>query len=179
MGSKFYCWKVLTLLFFVSSSVVFAQGEPNSTSQAAVETKYGVGFQSSFPAYGISGMVDANDALSAQGIIGFFGNLKTFAGRGLYRFRKESNWNIYGYGMTGAWSYTGFRVGEAFAIEETTETVLGFGAGAGIEYDWRAWNAELPPVVWNLELGVGVVDFDQVNYNFSTLLLGAGVHYRF
>jgi hypothetical protein len=133
-------------------------------------TKYGVGFQSAFPAYGLSGMMDINEDISVQAIVGFFGSLKTFAARGLYNFQREDYWNLYGFGMLGVWNYS---------IGSVSETVPGFGLGAGISYDWRAFNADLPPLFWNLELGLGIVNFDEVNYNFSTFMFGAGVHYRF
>lgn len=176
MNNKLYYGVMVVLLILVAPVITWAQGEQEeqgaqgSEPKAISDTKYGVGFQGTFPASGISGMIDLTDAITAQAIIGFYGNLKTYAGRGLYRFRKENFWNLYGYGMVGAWSYS--LVGES-------ETVPGFGAGAGIEYDWRGWNPELPSISWNLELGLGVVNFDKVNYNFSTLLIGAGVHYRF
>ncbi len=133
-------------------------------------TRFGVGFQSTFPAYGLSGMMDVNDEISVQAIVGFFGALNTFAGRGLYKFQDEDFWHLYGFGMVGVWTYS---------IGSFSETVPGFGLGAGISYDWRAFNEDLPPIYWNLELGLGFVNFDEVNYNFSTFLFGVGVHYRF
>lgn len=129
---------------------------------------YGVGFQSSFPAWGLSGMMDLNPDVSLQAIIGFLGNLNTFAGRGLYRFHHEDFWNAYGYGMLGLWTYS---------LLGQSESAIGFGFGAGLEYDWRGFNEDLPPLFWNLELGVGIVNLDL--YNFSSFMLGVGVHYRF
>ena len=115
-------------------------------------------------------MMDVTDEITVQAIIGFFGNLKTYAGRALYKFQKEEYWDLYGYGMVGAWNYS-------FSTE--SETVLGLGLGAGIQYDWRTFNSELPPIFFNLELGLGFVDFKDIDYNFSTFMIGAGVHYRF
>jgi len=158
--------------FSIGGNVVFA--EENA------DTRYGVGFQSSWPAWGLSGMFDVNEDISVQGILGFIGDLKTYAGRGLYRFRKEDGWNAYGYGLIGAWSYTGIKF-TGYSFEETTETVMGFGAGVGIEYDWRNWmgNSDLPPIMWNVELGIASVSFDEVDYDFSTFMFGVGAHYRF
>jgi len=166
-------------LLLLVSNIAFAQGEK--------ETKFGIGFQSSFPAWGISGMMDVADNVSVQGILGVVGDLKTYAGRGIYRFRKEPNWNTYGYGMIGAWSYTGLEMYISdysygipiYATRETTETVMGYGAGVGIEYDWRAWAPDLPSVRWNIEIGLGVVEFEIVDYDFSTFVFGCGGHYRF
>lgn len=153
-------------LFILSPSDGFSQTEPVEIEK----TVYGVGFQGTFPASGLSGMMDLTDEFTVQAIVGFFGNLNTFAGRGLYKFQKEDFWDLYGYGMIGAWNYS-------FASQ--SETVLGLGLGAGVQYDWRAFNDELPPIFFNLELGIGFVDFKEVNYNFSTFMIGAGVHYRF
>lgn len=157
-------------VFLLTSSLALAQKEE--------ETKFGIGFQSAFPAWGISGMMDVSDEFSVQGILGAFGDLKTYAGRGIYRFEKKPNYNTYGYGMVGAWSYTGFEIGSGFQLKETTETVMGFGAGVGIEYDWRVFAPELPPIMWNLEIGLGSVKFGNVDFSFSTLMVGAGAHYR-
>lgn len=137
-------------------------------AETAERGQYGLGFQSSFPAWGLSGMYDLNRDISLQAILGPLGNLNTFAGRGLYRFQHEDDWNLYGYGMLGIWTHS--FIGETFSS-------IGFGFGAGLEYDWRAFSEDLPPLFWNLELGVGFVDLD--HYNFSTLMIGVGVHYRF
>jgi len=171
MNCKIYQWMIAIMLISVVFSSAFAQERD--------DLKWGAGFQGSFPAYGLSGMMDINETTSVQVILGFFGSLNTYAGRGLYRFKKEDEWEVYGYGMIGIWSYEGVRLRTAFAVENYTETVMGFGAGAGIEYDWRALNPDLPPLFWNIELGIGIVDFNKVDYNFNTLLIGAGVHYRF
>lgn len=163
------------ILFLIPSFLV-AQTEEVVSDETEIERlKYGVGFQGSFPASGISGMMNVTDDIAAQAIVGFFGNLRTFAGRGLYKFQEEDYWDLYGYGMAGAWSYRGFAVNN----NRQTETVLGLGAGAGFQYDWRAYNSDFPPIAWNIELGIGFVDFKEVNYNFSTIMFGAGVHYRF
>ncbi len=157
-----------------------AQEKQSSKSKTLKNTKYGLGFQGTFPANGLSGVMNLTDKTAAQAIIGFFGSLNTFAARGLYRFQQKNFWNAYGYGMIGIWTYSGLEfVRSRGRLEETTEAVFGFGAGAGIEYDWRALSADLPPIAWNLELGLGFVDFDRVDFSFSTILFGAGIHYRF
>ena len=169
MFKKYFGLLVVVVSLFVSSAA-FAQ-----------EEKFGIGVQFTFPAWGVSGMMDVTDKTSIQGILGLIGDLKMYAGRGIYRFRKEPYWNVYGYGMIGAWSYTGYKIGydSNFNVEKTTETALGFGVGVGIEYTWRAWIPELPPIFWNIEIGFGRVKFDEVDYNFSTFMIGTGVHYRF
>ncbi len=159
------------LLFFICSVPAMAHTEnQDTTTQVHHEsTRYGVGFQSTWPAWGISGMIDLNETLSAQAILGFFGNFNTVSGRGLYRFRQEDYWDLYGYGMIGYWRYNTRFI--------TAENRLGVGAGAGIQYDWRTFDPNLPPIFWNLELGVSFVNFDA--YNFNMITFGTGVHYRF
>lgn len=159
---------ISVIMLLIIPAVLPAQTDTDVTLPE--DTRYGIGFQGTFPAYGISGMMDINEEVTIQAIIGFFGSLNTFAGRGLYTFRKDDFWRLYGFGMAGMWTYS---------IGSLSETVPGFGLGAGIRYDWRAFDASLPPLFWNLELGLGFVNFDEVDYNFSTILFGAGVHYRF
>lgn len=131
--------------------------------------EYGVGFQSSWPAWGLSGMYDVNEEVSAQAVLGFAGTANAYSIRGLYRFHREESWNAYGYGSLGLWTYRHRVLG--------SESALGFGGGAGIEYDWRAINPELPPIYWNLEIGIASVGLD--HYSVSALMLGLGAHYRF
>ncbi len=151
-----------------------ADAEETSGDQAA-ETEsleWGVGFQSSFPAYGFSVMYDWTDKITAQGVIGPLGTLNTFAARGLYRFERREHHDFYAYGMVGGWSYSTLGV---------SETVPGIGAGAGIEGDLRGLfeDEDFPPIFLNAELGLGIVNFDQVAYDFSTFMFGVGAHYRF
>jgi hypothetical protein len=159
--------KTLFLVFGISlfTNITFAQNETKEVQQ----TKYGIGLQFTLPALGISGMVDVTENISAQGIFGVFSDLKTYAARGIYRFKKETYWNVYGYGMVGAWSYS------YWLFEENTETVMGFGAGTGLEFDWRALVSEFPPLFVNIEMGLSSVN----SYNISTFMIGAGLHYRF
>ena len=173
------------IILVMMENIAVSKRNPTSVSvfaqknQEEKKTKFGIGFQSAFPSWGISGMVDVSDKISIQGILGAFSVLKTYAGRGIYRFKKETYWNAYGYGMLGAWSYPGYKIGTGWSLEETTETVMGFGAGAGIEYDWRGLNPKLPPLFWNLEIGLGSVKFKEIDYNLSAFMFGAGVYYRF
>ena len=172
MYKKHISWVVVLLVLLFASNVAFAQEQK--------ETKFGMGFQSSFPAWGISGMMDVAPNISVQGILGLFGDLRTYAGRGIYRFTKEPYWNTYGYGMIGAWSYPWLEYDwVAQRWVERTETAMGFGAGAGVEYNWQAWERNLPPIWWNAEVGIGMVEFEEALYEFSTFMIGVGAHYRF
>lgn len=130
-------------------------------------TTFGVGLQSSWPSFGLSGVMDLDDRIAVQGVLGLFGRVSTFAGRGIYRFAREEMWNVYGYGSVGAVS---------FRFRRETDTSLGLGAGLGLEYDWRAWQRKLPPIRWNLELGFGYADL--AYYDYTGFTIGAGIHYR-
>jgi hypothetical protein len=142
-----------------------------STSQAAdSDSKYAAGFQSTGYSYGLSGKMEISDEITAQGIIGLFGDLSSYSVRGLYNLKSDTHWDAYAYGSAGMWSYDS-------SFDDFDENVFVFGSGVGIEYDWRAFAPELPPVYWNLELGLNVGSFDY--YDFSALSFGVGAHYRF
>lgn len=160
---------VVISLLLLGSSVVFAQGEK--------ETKFGIGFQSAYR-WGISGMVDVAPNISVQGILAPFSDMKAYVGRGIYRFRIEPHWNTYGYGMIGAWSHPWDKLEGEILVEET-ETTMGFGIGAGIEYNWQGRFPNLPPVWWNFELGITKVKFEEADHLCSVFMFGLGVHYRF
>jgi len=160
---KATCSGILVLLLVMSFSTSTLAQDP-----VRYETQYGVGFQGTFPSAGISGMMDVSEEISVQGIIGFASYLTTITGRGLYRFSAEEWWDAYGYGMLGLWSYRGGT---------DTESSLAFGIGAGLSYDWRGFAEDLPPVRWNIEIGIGSVQFEAINY--SAIMIGAGAHYRF
>ena len=162
---------LVAVMLLLASSIAVGEEEK--------DTRFGIGFQGSFPAWGISGVADLNESVAIQGVFGMFGDLKTYAGRGILRFSKGTYWNTYGYGMGGVWTYTGYEFDDDWTLRETTQTVPGFGAGVGLEYDWRAWSPNMPPVRWNLEIGFARVEFDEVDYDFSSLMVGAGLHFRF
>jgi hypothetical protein len=129
------------------------------------KTKFGIGFQSSLPAWGISGSMDLkNSKLCVQGVLGMVSELKTIAGKVVYKFKEKESYNTYGYGMIGIWSFE-------------NESSLGFGGGVGIEFDWRALSKTLPEIWWNLEIGIASVNLNY--YNYSAFSMGLGVHYRF
>jgi hypothetical protein len=157
------------------AGAVLLLGSSASLAQDREGTTFGLGFQYSYPFWGLSGLADVANNVSIQGIFGLFGDLKAYAGRGIYRFNKKPKWNTYGYGMVGAWSYTGLDIR---TLEETTETSFGFGAGLGVEWDLRAWVSDFPPLWWNFGIGIGSVEFDTVDYDFAAFSVGVGLHYR-
>ena len=132
--------------------------------------RYGVGFASSWPAYGVSGTLQLSETLTAQAVLGFLGAVTNLSARGLYRFRRSPEYDIYAYGAVGAYRY-GYFAG--------TESVLGVGGGGGIEAGLQRLfdDEDFPPIFVNAEVGLGFANFEY--YNFSAFVFGAGVHYRF
>lgn len=154
------------LLMFSTTSSAFAQ----ENEQRPHKAKYAVGFQSSFPTFGFSGVLDISEQVSAQAIIGFSGEITTIGGRVLYRVQQKEWYDFYGFGVIGIWRYRGVF---------ETENVVGFGGGGGLEFSWgKLLDIEdFPPVYSNVELGLTLASFEY--YNFSALTYGAGIHYKF
>ncbi len=161
--------KAAKMVFIILAGVFFLHSMQAAPAESSDFSGYGIGLQGTFPAWGLSGTYDMDDNISLQAILGFGGAANAYAVRGLYRFKHEQSWNAYGYGSVGLWTYRHWHRG--------SESALGFGAGAGIEYDWRYLNPDLPPLFWNIELGIGIVGLD--HYSVSALWIGTGVIYRF
>jgi hypothetical protein len=158
---------VAVALTFASTGAVAAQPAPE---EAPPRPRVGVGFQSSWPAYGLSGMYDLNPTVSGQAVVGFLGGWTTVSGRGLFRFSQRPYFDPYGYGMVGMWRYdSGFA--DASAVS--------FGGGGGIDIDFRRFAPDLPPLYFNMELGLSVVNLDLAGYTGAWMAFGAGLHYRF
>jgi hypothetical protein len=132
--------------------------------------RFGVGTASSWPAYGLSGTYHVNEKVTAQAVLGFFGTVSSFSGRGWYRFTRDIKYDLYGYAGAGLYRYD-------YVFD--TENVLGLGAGVGIEASLQKLfdDDDFPPIFANSELGLSYADFDF--YNFSALTFGFGIHYRF
>lgn len=142
--------------------------EEASDDDEIAETRFGIGFQTSIPAWGISGMMNFSPQVSGQAMIGLAGTVQNLTGRVIYRFTRESRYSVYGYGLAGVWTYTG-------GLSNQNEAAVG--GGAGVEYDLRGLGEELPPLFFNLEIGMAIADFQ--GYSFNTVTMGSGVHYRF
>ena len=129
----------------------------------------GIGFQSSgFSSNGLSVKVDLTDKYAIQGIGGFFGDVTNYSIRGLYTFQDKKNYDLYGYGSVGMWKWN-----DAFF----DESVVGYGAGGGVEYDLRGLSADFIPLFVNFELGMDFVNFD--HYSYGGFTTGLGLHYKF
>lgn len=145
-------------------------------SAAPASAQYSVGFQSSWPSYGVSVRYDLSDRVQAQGVVGALGEVTNFSGRLNYDLKDEEKYDIYGYGSVGLWRYS-FSL---FGVSES-ETSIGIGGGAGLEFDLQEVFApdedDFPPLFWSIEMGLTMASFDA--YNWSTFSLGGGLHYRF
>ena len=57
-------------------SLALASGVLADPALGNGQSKYSIGFQSSWPSYGLSGKMDVSDDLTAQAVIGFAGNVQ-------------------------------------------------------------------------------------------------------
>lgn len=141
--------------------------------------KYGVGFASTWPSYGLSGTYQLSEMLTAEAVVGFFGAVRNFGARGWYRFNRSAKYDFYGYAGVNMYQYRYRTINSAFQTVRDTESVLGLGAGVGMEAGIRSLfkDQELPPIFLNWELGLALASFEY--YNFSSFVWGGGIHYRF
>lgn len=165
-----------------SSVEADSEGEdpiPDNDSTVGVQGgRYGIGLGSAWPAYGISGTLQVSETITAEAVLGLFGDVSNVGGRLWYRFNRNEKYDLYGYGAVGIYTYRGFD--PFFFDDRVSETVLGIGAGAGIEAGLPALfdDEEFPPLFVNAELGLAFGSFDYYG-GFSSIALGLGIHYRF
>lgn len=130
------------------------------------EPRWGVGLQFGFSSGGLSAKYRFSNTVTAQGTLGFFGSLQNYGVRGLYAFKKEPQYDIYGFAGLGVWRWDG-------SIFFRSESAVGVSGGGGIEY-----MLENVPVALSAELGFALLSFD--NYDgFSGFGIGLGAHYYF
>lgn len=149
---------------------------PMNAYAGAPTGRFSVGAQSAFPVFGLSGKYFFDDKFGGQLILGAFGDLRIYGGRALYKIREEENYDLYGALLVGQWSYTYEELyweGWVLKTRTSTESVVGFGLGGGIEYFFT----ELPELGFSLEIGLASVGLRK--YNWSTMIIGAGIHYYF
>lgn len=162
---------LVALPFIVASSLV----TPNvALAQEGTDSPFSLGFQSSWPSYGISGRYEVNEKAMIQGVIGALGTVTNFSGRLLYDFQQKEQYDVYAHGTVGVWQWGGNVFFES-------QTSVGFGGGVGVEFDLQELfspdDEDFPPLYWNIEIGAIIANFD--NYNFSSFALGGGLHWAF
>jgi hypothetical protein len=169
-----YALAAFLLAAAVQTSAVHAQDMPAPAGAQERSSPFGIGFQSSWPAYGLSGLYDVNDKITAQLVVGALGSWTTVTGRGLYHFSQQEKYNIYGFGSAGMYRYS-FR---ALGASESESSLI-VGGGAGMEFPLRKLfnDEDFPPLYWSFDLGFSAGSFE--HYNWSGFIWGGGIHYRF
>lgn len=138
-------------------------------SSQAADSKFRLGFQGTHFLGGLSGILKISDPWALQGVLDF--GVDAFALRILNRFHRERFWNAYGEGTVAFWGDNDHRSWGRWENHHDNDA-LGLGLGIGVEYDWRGLNESLPPIGWNIELGVNIIpDLDPA--------IGLGVHWKF
>ena len=131
----------------------------------------GLGFQASFPSYGLSLKADFDETHSGQFVLGSFGTVSTISGRYIYNFNETGDafpLTPFVYGQIGQWSYN-------YDLLGIKESIFGYGVGAGLEFNWLASISE--KFKTTVEIGYGVVDLEY--FDFSATMFGVGLHYYF
>ncbi len=145
-----------------------------AVAQTDTDSPFSLGFQSSWPSYGISGRYEVNEKAMVQAVIGALGTVTNFSGRVLLDLQQEEKYDLYALGTVGMWRWGG---GGALP----SETSVGFGGGVGVDLDLQKLispdDEDFPPLFWNIEIGVIIANFD--NYNFRPFALGTGFHWAF
>lgn len=141
--------------------------------------RYGVGFASSWPAYGLSGTLQFSETFTGEVILGFLGVISNIGARAWYRFNTNHNYDIYAYGGLSFLMYRYDTFDSNFNRSKKTETVPGIGVGVGMEFSLQQLldDDTFPPLFFTLELGLSIASFN--NYDFSFLSFGSGIRYRF
>jgi len=134
----------------------------------AEDSKYRLGIQGTHFVTGLSGVMDFSPPWALQGVIDF--GVDNFALRVLNRFHNEKDWNAYGFGALGIWDNG--KNDDNGVGNDDDDAEFGLGLGVGLEYDWRGLNPSLPPLGWNIELGLSVVPDVDIDF-------GVGVHWKF
>lgn len=121
--------------------------------------------------YGLSGKYDITNKVTAQAIVGMWGyaGLTSITGRVNYKFQEGRFHNFYGYGSLTSWSWNDSYY---------DETVIGFGVGAGGEYDIRGIDRGFIPLFISADIGLQYASFRYYG-GFGGLGLGLGLHYKF
>lgn len=163
--------KLLTILILFFGIVLA------SKAQELSHPRIGVGFQSSFPSFGLSGKYDFTEKHTVQAVLGFSGPFTSIYGRYLYNFEEKGDSFVYKpylLGQVGTYSYKYQTFdGQGRPINER-ENHVGFGLGAGLEFHVP----EITEAVrLNIELGFNQVGFEF--YDYSGFLIGIGGHYYF
>ena len=153
MKKAIFCFCVL-----VASLAVNAQD---------VKHSFGVGFQTSFPIYGISAKYALNEHSVVQATIAPFSGgaakINFYGGRYIYRFSNENSNNLEPYVFGGAGLIT-------FSLENSGSNFFSYSAGGGAEYIVGG------ALGLSADLGYGKLNVTN-DAAVSGIFLGLGLHY--
>lgn len=150
----------------------------------ATEKQYGIGYQFGGGVLGgLSGKFKIDEKITGEIVLGGFGSLKGYSGRGIYDLGKiNENFNKYAYGSFGiiTYEYDEAKVeveGTTFTFtittEKKTETSTIIAGGIGINGSFF----DIPDISWNTEIGYAILKFD--NKDYTGVVFGGGMHYKF
>lgn len=165
-------------------TVSFASGQDFYTAAkpSKSDRMFGIGGQLVYPGAGVSGRVNVGQHVSVQGIFSFIaiGNLSlsSLMIRGIYRFSgdEDNDPEPYLYAGAGYWN-----ISEEFidfwtlTTVKRTATFPSYSAGAGIEYV----HERIPNAAVSVEIGYMSTRNTSLNFQFSSITYGAGLHYYF
>jgi len=124
--------------------------------------KYAIGTQLGVLGAGLSGKMKLNDKLTGQAVLSSLGTLTSLSGRGLFKFKEQKEFNLFGAGEVGMWANSD-KVG------------LSLGASIGVETNWQNFVDDIFPLWWSAEIGVGLTP----GHTYTPVRSQIGIHYRF
>jgi len=132
-----------------------------------VKHTFGVGFQSSFPIYGLSAKYAITENSVVQATIAPFSSgaaaINFYGGRYMYRFINDNSQNLEPYVFGGAGLIT-------FSFAKTGYNFVSYSAGAGVEY--------IAAGTLGLSADLGYGKFSVTNdAGVAGIFLGVGLHY--
>lgn len=135
---------------------------------------FGLGFQSSFPIYGLSAKYAITESSVVQATIAPFGigvsKINFYGARYIYRFSSESSSNLDPYVFGGAGLITFSTDLTAYGGSKTSDNFVSYSAGGGVEYiaaGCLGLSADLGYGKFSISQGAGV----------AGIFLGVGIHY--
>ncbi|PDS25666.1 carbohydrate porin, partial [Flavobacterium branchiophilum] len=140
--------------------------------------RFGLGFQASFPAVGLSAKAEITAEHTAQAVVGILGPFSSYYGRYNYNFpEKNPSENVlykpYLYAQAGYYVYDFDKyLGISTGLKQ--ENSLGYGLGAGLEWAYKPFSKDFK---FSSEIGYSKVNFEY--YHFKSITFGVGLHYYF
>ena len=132
-----------------------------------------LGIQSIYPTDRVAVKLETSPKVSVQALFDFMGEEKSYSFRGIYKFRDNQFYNIYGFAEIGLWDWDGGY------HNSYKETAFGYGVGGGVEYDLRGLDRGFLPLFISAELNIYSIDFNDYYYDEDGLGLGFGLNYKF